>query len=97
MNPADFQLTPHSALRWLERSHLIDQVRTEIAAAIPYGGQCGEDTYYLTPAGLVLVVSKSSSGEWIIKTVLTQSQAIANMSMRGIYPESLPASPMLQV
>jgi hypothetical protein len=74
------RMTRHAWDRWLERFDEFD-LPAELAAAIPFGGQLGGDVSLLAPCGAVFIVSGSN-----VRTVLTKTQALANMQqfVRGV-------------
>ncbi|MCE9529011.1 MAG: hypothetical protein K8R36_23435 [Planctomycetales bacterium] len=82
------RMTRHAWDRWLERFDEFD-LNTELAAAIPWGGQLGGDVSLLAPCGAVFIVSGSN-----VRTVLTRTQALANMQqfVRGALLDELSAT-----
>ncbi|MBC7855991.1 MAG: hypothetical protein IAF94_21390 [Pirellulaceae bacterium] len=82
------RMTRHAWDRWLER---FDEFywREKLAAAIPGGGQKHGDESWLAPCGAVFIVSGSN-----VRTVLTKTQALANMQqfVRGALLDELSAS-----
>ena len=82
------RMTRHAWDRWLERFDEFD-LTTELAAAIPWGGQKHGDESWLAPCGAVFIVSGSN-----VRTVLTRTQALANMQqfVRGAILDDLPVA-----
>lgn len=89
--PKQLRMTDHAAMRWLERGGPVETMNAEIDAAIKYGAQRGDDQLWLTPCGLVL----AATGDGVVKTVLTQSLAVANMQAGGMSVHTLPTAPVL--
>lgn len=100
-----FVITDHALDRFAERhaesaalqaSQSRELLLAELERGVPFGGQIGNDELYLLPSGNVAAITwQARTG--IVKTVLTQEQAIANMrSMRAVLrlarelPEQLP-------
>ena len=86
-----FVITDHALARFAERRAVSATLQTnqyrelllaELERGVPFGGQIGNDELYLLPSGNVAAVTwKARTG--IVKTVLTQEQAIANMQSMG--------------
>jgi hypothetical protein len=98
-------ITPHAIERFRERHGQCDEhderqvrllLREELERGVPYGAQRGSNVLLLLPCGLVAAV-EFSNGIAVVKTILTQGQAIANMQSQGIrvrvraVPSAMPA------
>lgn len=82
------RITRHAWDRWLERFDEFD-LNEELAQAIPWGGQRHGDESLLAPCGAVFIVSGNN-----VRTVLTRTQALANMQqfVRGAISDEVAAS-----
>jgi hypothetical protein len=85
-------ISPHAIERFRERHGECDNkderqvrvlLREELERGVPYGAQRGSNELQLLPCGLVAAV-ELSNGVMVVKTILTQWQAIANMQSQGI-------------
>ena len=103
-----FVITDHALDRFAERHAESAALQTnqyrelllaELERGVPFGGQIGNDELYLLPSGNVAAITwQARTG--IVKTVLTQEQAIAKMQSMGAVlrlarelPEQLPDTP----
>jgi hypothetical protein len=87
-----FHITPHAIERFRERDgkcdrlddqHVGVQLLKEIERGIQLGVDVARDRFVLLPCGLVAVLTWSN-GQFVAKTILTRSMAIASMEKRGI-------------
>ena len=74
--------TPHACERWHERFGS-DSIKESFERAVPFGAQCGGDTYMLDGDRVFVV-----SGDGAVVTVLTKEMAIANMQQAGIHVDT---------
>lgn len=68
--------SPHALERWNERFASIEE---SFRRAVPFGAQCGGDTYMLDGDRVFVV-----SSDGVVVTVLTKEMAIANMQQAGM-------------
>ena len=88
-----FQISRHAIERFRERDGTCEQLDdqrvgvllwAEIERGIPLGVQLARDRFVLLPCGLVAVLTWSNR-QFVAKTILTRSMAIASMEARGVH------------
>jgi len=83
MRATRFIVTDHAAARLVERLDPHAVLMEELPRAVPFGAQKGNDELRLLPCGMV-AVTRPAGRSWVVTTVLTVEQAVANMEAAGI-------------
>jgi hypothetical protein len=73
-------ITTHASERWAER--ISGNMHSELATAVPFGGQYGEGQLLLAKCGAVFVLIHERGNKYVCRTVLTKAQAMVNMESR---------------
>ena len=96
-------ITKHAHERFLERFPDVRVCLTErVEAALPFGGQQGDEEFRIDAEHNMVFVLVKHKNDLVLKTILTQDQALANLAVKSdIYkgwrdqPAIAPRSPII--